>query len=169
MSRCLNGQGKSGRKAVRLRSAGAVVVKGEGEGLRVAVMRSGYGTWVFPKGGIEEGEAPEETARREVCEEIGLTEIELRSPLGWTEHEFERGGERYRKRVDWFLFQAGPGAELRPDREENALDCGWLAPEQALPLLSHGSQRRLLRRALSRIDQAAGGQAVGHPDQTGAD
>jgi 8-oxo-dGTP pyrophosphatase MutT (NUDIX family) len=135
----------------RVRSAGGVVVAGEEPELRVAVMRSRYGTWVFPKGGLRPGEVPEEAARREVGEEIGLRKVRLLAPLGWTEHEFDRDGQRLRKRVDWFLLEADAGAELAADPAENSLDCGWLTPEQALALLTHADQRRLLRRALAAI------------------
>jgi hypothetical protein len=71
--------------------------------------------------------------------------------LGWTEHEFERDGQQYRKRVDWFLFEAAPDAAVKADAEEGVLDCGWFTPKQALSLLSHASQRRLVRRGLSRV------------------
>ena len=140
---------------VAVRSAGGVVIKGSGGELRVAVMRSGYGTWVFPKGRIEQDESPQQAARRELGEEIGLREAELLGELGETEHGYEEQGERYRKRVNWFLYRAGPRAELSPNPDENALDCGWFTPEQALSLLSHGSQRRVLRRGLSLLRSEA--------------
>jgi 8-oxo-dGTP pyrophosphatase MutT (NUDIX family) len=114
-------------------------------------MRSGYGTWVLPKGTIEQGELPQQAARREIGEEIGLRAAALIAEIGPTEHEYEQEGKRHRKQVDWFLFRAGPEAELSPDPYENALDCGWFTPEQALSLLSHGAQRRILRRALSLL------------------
>jgi len=143
----------STRERVRVRSAGGVVVQRLGGNLLVAVMRSGYGTWVFPKGRIESGETAEDAARREVEEEVGLTELKLKCPLGRTEHEFDYGGTGYRKRVDWFLFEASAEAELRPDPAENVLDSGWFRPEKALSMLDHAGQRRLLRRALSSLKQ----------------
>lgn len=124
---------------------------GEGDGLRVALMRSGHGTWVFPKGRIEDGESPAQAAVREVGEEIGMHATELVVDLGHTEHTFERAGHTYRKRVDWFLLRAASGTELRADPQENALDCGWFAPKQALSLLSHSDQRRVLRRAAALL------------------
>jgi len=136
---------------VGLSSAGGVVVKGQGEDLRVALMRSRYGRWVFPKGQVKEGEALEETARREIAEEIGLRELVLLDALEWTEYEYEQGGKRCRKRVDWFLFDAAPEAAVRPKTEEGSLDCGWFSARQALSLLSYSGDRRLLRKALTRI------------------
>ena len=144
-------QRQQGEHPIGLHSAGGIVVQGRGEELRVAVMRSRYGTWVFPKGGVEKAEGPEGAARRELSEEIGLTEVEPRGFIGTTQHEFEREGRCYRKRVDWFLFEAKAGVECRANPEENALDCGWFGPQQALSLLSHPDQRRVLRRALRRL------------------
>ncbi len=137
--------------AIRLHSAGGIVVQGRGEHLRLAVMRSGYGTWVLPKGGLEESEEAGAAARREIGEEIGLWEVEPRGFVATTEHEFEQAGHKFRKRVDWFLFEAKAGAECRANPEENALDCGWFSSQQALALLSHADQRRVVRRALSRL------------------
>lgn len=137
-----------GPEAIRVHSAGGVVARGSGDELEVVVMRSAYGTWVFPKGRVEAGEKPEAAACREVAEEVGLSGLTLVAPLGWTEHEFERENRRYRKRVDWFAFRAPEGAELRPSAEERALDAGWFGVEQALRMLTHADQRKLLRRAV---------------------
>lgn len=147
------GEEEAAEDGARLHSAGGVVVRGEGRAARVAVMRSAYGTWVFPKGGLRPDESPEEAARREVAEEIGLGDLHLVGPLGWTEHEFEKEAGRFRKRVDWFLFRAAHGARLRPDASEGALDCGWFSPRQALSMLSHADQKRLLRKALERLSR----------------
>jgi len=138
-------------EVTKLRSAGGIVVKGRGDDLRVAVMQSRYGTWVFPKGGFEPGETAEQAARREIREEIGLSDLTCKGSLGSTEHTFEREGRRFAKTVDWLLFEAPPDAEARADPRENSLDCGWFPPKHALSLLAHTDQRRLLRRALSEL------------------
>lgn len=130
-------------------SAGGVVLRGQGRELRVAVMRSRFYTWVLPKGHIEPGETPAQTAMRELQEEVGLTGLELKGELGWTEHEFELSGRRHHKRVTWFLFTAPEEAELRPDPTHGALDAGWFTKTQALRLLTHADQRRMLRRGLA--------------------
>ncbi len=135
----------------RLHSSGGVIVSGRDEDLRVALMRSRYGTWVLPKGGLEPGEDPGQAARREVREEIGLEGLVEIASLGATEHCFERERRHYAKQVDWFLFEAEAGAKLRPCPAEGALDCGWFGPRQALSMLSHADQRQMLRRALGLL------------------
>lgn len=137
----------------QLHSAGGVVIRRHRQRLSVALMRDDYGHWVFPKGGLEAGENPEEAARREVSEEVGLADLRLIRPLGHSEHEFERSGECFRKRVDWFLFEAPEDAELRPDPTERVLDGGWFSLHKAMTTLGHANQKRILRRAQATLRQ----------------
>lgn len=134
-------------------SAGGVVLRGQGREMRVALMYSRFHTWVLPKGGVEPGERPEQAAVRELEEEVGLRGLTLVGELGETEHEFEREGERHRKRVRWFLFLAPEGAEIRPNPAQGALDAGWFTRRQALRLLAHTDQRRMVRRGLARVER----------------
>ena len=55
-------------------SAGVVVVRRFAEGWRCLVVRA-YRNWDFPKGMVEEDEAPRETAVREVWEETSLEDL----------------------------------------------------------------------------------------------
>jgi bis(5'-nucleosidyl)-tetraphosphatase len=136
-----------------LHSAGGVVIRRHRQRVRVALMLDHYGHWVFPKGGLEAGENSEEAARREVSEEVGLADLSLIGSLGHSEHEFERSGERFRKQVDWFLFEAPEDAELRPDPTERVLDGGWFSVSKAMTTLGHGDQKRVLRRAQATLRQ----------------
>lgn len=61
------------------RAAGAVVFRRTGKGVRLLVLRA-YRNWDFPKGVVEPGEEPLATAKREVKEETGLTELDF--PFG---------------------------------------------------------------------------------------
>jgi bis(5'-nucleosidyl)-tetraphosphatase len=65
-------------------SAGVVIVRKEQELCRFLLLRA-YNYWDFPKGEIEPGENPLDTARREVTEETGITELMF--PWGEIFHE----------------------------------------------------------------------------------
>lgn len=74
------------------RSAGAAVLRRDGERWRVLVLRC-YRNWDFPKGLVEPGEDPLAACRREVAEETGL--VELAFPWGeiWRETAPYAGGK----------------------------------------------------------------------------
>ncbi|HZM35464.1 MAG TPA: bis(5'-nucleosyl)-tetraphosphatase [Burkholderiales bacterium] len=61
------------------RAAGAVVFRRTDRGIRLLVLRA-FRNWDFPKGVIEPGEDPLATAKREVAEETGITDLEF--PFG---------------------------------------------------------------------------------------
>jgi len=63
----------------KLLSAGVVPLRLTREGWRLLVLRA-YKNWDFPKGQIESGEEPLDTAKRETEEETGLTNLEF--PFG---------------------------------------------------------------------------------------
>jgi bis(5'-nucleosidyl)-tetraphosphatase len=61
------------------RSAGAVVFRRTAAGVQILVLRA-YKNWDFPKGLVEPGEDQLATAKREVAEETGLTDLDF--PFG---------------------------------------------------------------------------------------
>ena len=63
----------------QIRSAGAVVFRRTGNGVKLLVLRA-YNNWDFPKGLVDTGEEQLAAAQREVKEETGLTDVEY--PFG---------------------------------------------------------------------------------------
>jgi len=110
------------------------------------LVTSRKGNWIFPKGVVEPGETPEDTALKEVEEEAGLRGRVLPTPLGsygdrksWTECE-----------VVMFLFEY---AEESPSwGEAGSRARRWCGFEEASSLLDRGDLRRLLRTAKERLD-----------------
>jgi ADP-ribose pyrophosphatase YjhB (NUDIX family) len=93
------------------------VVEFEG---RVLLIRNSYGPmrWDLPGGGVRRGERPEEAARREVREEVGISLRELH-PLGR-----HTGTEHYRKDTVVSYFARAESAALKPRRAE-IYEEGW--------------------------------------------
>ena len=73
-----------GKKGEPTRSAGVVVVRREGGTWLLLLLRA-YRDWDFPKGLVEAGETPLETARRETAEEAGISRLEFRWGEVWKE------------------------------------------------------------------------------------
>ena len=93
------------------------VVEFEG---RVLLIRNPYGPmkWELPGGGVRRGERPEDAARREVFEEVGILLTELR-PLGrYT------GTEYYVKDTVVGFYSSADNPALRPRRAE-VYEEGW--------------------------------------------
>jgi predicted NUDIX family NTP pyrophosphohydrolase len=81
------------------RSAGILLYKCLGGELLVLLAHPGgpfwrkrdYGAWTIPKGEFDAGEAPEDAARREFREELGVDAVGTLQPLG---EIIQKGGKR---------------------------------------------------------------------------
>ena len=129
-------------------SAGGVVVRDDPGGVEVALAarrtRKGDLAWGLPKGVIERGEQPEQTALREVQEETGL-QAEIIRPLGEISYWFVWDGERVRKKVVFFLMRAVGGDTSLHDHEMEEIR--WFPLERALKRAAYRGEREVLARA----------------------
>jgi 8-oxo-dGTP pyrophosphatase MutT (NUDIX family) len=60
-------------------SAGGIILNSKNQ---IVLVYHGKGNWNFPKGHVEKGETLKETAKREIAEETGISELEFVKPLG---------------------------------------------------------------------------------------
>jgi 8-oxo-dGTP pyrophosphatase MutT (NUDIX family) len=111
------------------------------------------GVWALPKGNIDPGESPAETAVREVHEETGV-EGRLVEKLGDVRHVYtRRGGERIFKVVSFFLLRAGRGriGEIDESMRIEVAEARWLPLEDAPRLLAYGGEREMAAKALELL------------------
>jgi ADP-ribose pyrophosphatase YjhB (NUDIX family) len=127
-------------------SAGGVVL--DAELANVALIgrldRRGRLLWSLPKGHIEEGETPEQTAIREVAEETGISS-EIVQPLGTIDYWFVANNRRIHKTVHHFLMKASHG-ELS-DADDEVTEVAWVALDELDSRLAYADERRLVRKA----------------------
>jgi 8-oxo-dGTP pyrophosphatase MutT (NUDIX family) len=86
------------------------------------------GKWDLPKGKLDPGETMEDCALREVREETGLVQLELKNFLLITEHEYTERGEFILKKSHWYLMEAASHQLLIPQTEEDISELRWVRP-----------------------------------------
>jgi len=104
------------------------------------------GRWQLPKGHVEPGEAPPETAVREVREETGVRARVL-APLPSIDYTYDvEGRVRIHKRVDYYLMAYLDGSERDSDPRE-VMTARWYPWDEAVAQLSFDNEREVVRSA----------------------
>jgi 8-oxo-dGTP pyrophosphatase MutT (NUDIX family) len=153
------GRGRPGRRLRRVdeTSAGGLVVADDGvTGPRAALIgrtdRRGRLLWSLPKGHIEAGETPADTAVREVAEETGIIG-EVVAPLGIIDFWFVADGRRVHKTVHHFLLRAIGGA--LSDADVEVTEVAWVPLDELSGRLAYADERALVERAPALLADSA--------------
>ncbi len=143
---------KSGKRVVRERSAGGVLVRGDELVVIVPTRRSSDGSRVLalPKGHIDPGETELQAATREVREETGVTGEPVRE-LGEARYWYRRDGQTIPKSVSFYLFKFVEGDT--EDHDDEVEEARWMPLERAKTELSHAAEREMVARALAFLEQ----------------
>jgi 8-oxo-dGTP pyrophosphatase MutT (NUDIX family) len=115
------------------------------------------GTWALPKGIVDDGEKPADTAVREGFEETGVR-ARLVAKLGdvryvYTQSWGEGEGERVFKIVSFFLAHAFAGriGDLPPGMDVEVAEARWLPLDDSLRLLAYRGERDMAARAIEKL------------------
>ena len=109
----------------------------------------------LPKGLVDAGEKPLETALREVFEETGVV-AELVAKLGDSRYVYTRvwgDGQRVFKVVSFYLmrYRSGRINDLTPAMRIEVARARWIRLEDAAKLLAYGGEKQMARRALDYV------------------
>lgn len=138
------------RKAREETSAGGVVFRVEGGTPLFLLIRDSYRNWGFPKGHLEQGEAPEVAAVREVSEETGLSELSLRGSIETIDWYFRFRGRLIHKVCHFYLMETVEH-HTEPQRAEGITACRWSPFDEADGMISYANAREVLRRARTMV------------------
>jgi len=114
----------------------------------------------LPKGLVDPGEKPLETALREVHEETGVI-ADLITKLGDIKYVYSRSwgdGERVFKIVSFYLmgYRSGRIDQINPEMRIEVARARWVLLDDAPKLLAYKGEKQMAQRAL--------GYVVAHPE-----
>ena len=100
--------------------------------------------WGFPKGHLQDGEAPKDAAKREVSEETGfIVELMDKKPLVESRYEIFVNKEKVKKTVWFFKMNIVKAFDNEPDNEIE--EVALVDYETALDLLTHEEDKKILK------------------------
>lgn len=140
---------RADRPAVAELAAGAVVVEPKKRKI-LLLHEPAEDRWCFPKGHVESGETLLEAARREVSEECGLTDLDLREELGEVSYRFY-DPSKDRNVFKTSVYFLGYTVQTSTILESTFDEARWESAVEAAALLKFETDRRMLGAAADRL------------------
>jgi 8-oxo-dGTP pyrophosphatase MutT (NUDIX family) len=132
---------------VRLLQAGAIPFRQVNGGWQYLLITSQRGNWIFPKGIVEPGETPEQTALKECLEEAGIRGSIVPTPLGsYADHKWRRDCQ-----VLMYLLRYEKDEDLW--QESGIRERHWFSYEEAALRVKKAELRRLLEAAREKLER----------------
>jgi diadenosine hexaphosphate hydrolase (ATP-forming) len=135
---------------VREPTAGGIIFRAKGDDIEILLIQDAKDRWTIPKGHIESGESPKETAVREIAEETGLKRIEVLSWLGKVDFRYRRQDRLVLMTTQVYLMKALDQREgLQKEKWMRSIQ--WFKFNDALDKIEYDDISKLLLLAKSRI------------------
>ena len=130
------------------RSAG-VILFNKTEEIQFLVLKYPSGHWDFVKGNIEEGEEEEETAKRELFEETGINNMNIKKGFNQkVEYNYYKKNNKVLKIVSYYLAETEQ-KEVKLSFEH--LDYKWENYDDLMKLITFDNSKDILRKAYELI------------------
>lgn len=128
-------------------SAGGVVFK-RNHGVKILLIKDSFGRWGLPKGIIEKNETSEEAALREISEEVGLKDLDIKEKLGEVKYFYKLKGETIFKIVIFFLIES---KSEKTKISWEIKDAKWFSPEEAIKTIEYKNTKGIVKKAIEKI------------------
>ncbi len=150
--RLINRKNAAINEVVREPTAGGVVYRRgkNGKDVEILLIQDAKDRWTIPKGHIEEGESPKQTAEREIREETGLQEMLVQSWLGKINFRYRRQQSLVLMTTEIFLVAAkGDTDKLKPEDWMNGIR--WFKAAEALDKIEYEDIGKIILLGLKKI------------------
>lgn len=141
------------QEIVREPTAGGIVFRRTKSGeIEILLIQDAKDRWTIPKGHIEEGETAQQTAKREIGEEAGLTEVDVLGWLGKIHFRYRRMDKLVLMTTQIYLVRA-KGDTNAIQKEEWMNGIKWFKFQDALDEIEYEDIGKLMLLAMKRIRQ----------------
>ncbi len=118
--------------------------------LEILLIQDAKNRWTIPKGHVEEGEEPRDTAEREIREETGLQEMKVMNWLGKVNFRYRREHTLVLMTMHIYLVQGlGDTDNLQP--EDWLSDIKWLQATDAVDKIAYEDIGKLILLGMKKI------------------
>lgn len=145
------------------KSVGGVVYRKQGDETLFLLVQYRSWQWDFPKGHVEEGESEEQTLRREILEETGISDLEILPNFRSSVRYFytakgNEKNERIAKGEGIYIFKNAVYYAVKTNQEDVRIDFEnkafmWLSFDEAYKKLGNDGSRKVLNEVFDAINQ----------------
>ena len=143
------------KEVVHETTSGGIIFRrsNEAKDLEILLIQDAKNRWTIPKGHVEPGEEPRDTARREIQEETGLKKMNVLGWLGKVNFRYRRTQTLVLMTMHIYLVQGlGDTNDLKPEDWLN--DIKWFSVNEAIDKIEYEDIGKLMLLGLKKIRES---------------